>query len=36
LIAGDDDDFGKVKMVKVLAERRTARDVLDVKYEGGR
>jgi len=31
LIARDDDDFGEVKMVKVLAGRRKARDVFDVK-----
>jgi len=30
LIAGDDDDFGEVKMVKVLAGRRKVRDVFDV------
>ena len=39
LIAGDDDDFGEVKMLKVLEGRRKVRDMFDVKRvksEGGR
>jgi len=39
LIAEDDDYFGEVKMVKVLAGKVKVRDVLDVKRvksEGGR
>jgi hypothetical protein len=39
LIAEDDDYFGEVKMVKVLAGRRKVRDEFDVKRvksEGGR
>jgi len=28
--AGDDDDFGGVRMEKVLAERRRVKDVFDV------
>jgi len=35
-IAGDDDDFGGVKMEEVLAGRRRVKDVFDVlKCEGG-
>jgi len=30
IIAGDDDDFGGVKMEEVLAERRRVNDVFDV------
>jgi len=29
-IAGDDDDFGRVRMQKVLAGRRRVKDVFDV------
>jgi hypothetical protein len=39
LIVGNDDDFGEVKMVNVLAGRRKVRDVFDVKrvkFEGER
>jgi len=39
LIAGDKDDFGEVKMMKVLAGRIKVRDMFDVKNvksEGGR
>jgi len=31
--ARDDDDFGVVKMMKVLAGRRKARDIFDVLTE---
>jgi len=32
-LAGGDDDFGEVKMMKVLARRRKVRDVFDVLTE---
>jgi len=31
-IAGDDDDFGGVKLEKLLAGRRRVKDVFDVSY----
>jgi len=30
--AGDDDDFGRVRMEKLLAGRRRVKDVFDVSY----
>jgi len=31
-IAGDDDDFGGVRMEKLLARRRRVKDIFDVSY----
>jgi len=35
-IAGDDDDFGEVRMKKILAGRRSVNDVFDVSERNAR